>query len=88
MAAAVRELIECLGEDPSREGLLQTPTRSAKALLTLTENKSQRPSTRSTKGSRPPVARGSMRVNRSRSSLSATRSPRNGTAAGSLVPPK
>jgi hypothetical protein len=37
MAAAVRELIECIGEDASREGLLQTPARSAKALLTLTE---------------------------------------------------
>jgi hypothetical protein len=37
MAAAVRELIECMGEDSSREGLLQTPARSAKALLALTE---------------------------------------------------
>ena len=37
MAAAVRELIECMGEDASREGLLQTPARSAKALLALAE---------------------------------------------------
>lgn len=37
MCAAVRTLIECVGEDPDREGLLATPLRYAKALLFLTK---------------------------------------------------
>lgn len=37
MAAAVRTLLECLGEDPEREGLLDTPTRVTKSLLSLTD---------------------------------------------------
>jgi GTP cyclohydrolase I len=37
MCAAVRTLIECVGEDPDREGLLTTPSRYAKALLFLTK---------------------------------------------------
>lgn len=36
MCAAVRTLIECVGEDPDREGLQATPLRYAKALLFFT----------------------------------------------------
>lgn len=36
MRNAVRTLLECLGEDPGREGLLATPSRYANALLFLT----------------------------------------------------
>ena len=36
MATACRTLLECLGEDPEREGLVKTPMRMAKALLALT----------------------------------------------------
>lgn len=36
MAAAMRTIIECLGEDPEREGLERTPMRAAKALQFLT----------------------------------------------------
>ena len=37
MSGAVRTLIECVGDDPDREGLLGTPSRYAKALLFLTQ---------------------------------------------------
>ncbi|KAF2021215.1 GTP cyclohydrolase I [Aaosphaeria arxii CBS 175.79] len=37
MAGAVRTLLECVGEDPSREGLLNTPERFAKAMLFFTK---------------------------------------------------
>jgi len=37
MCGAVRTLLECLGEDPSRDGLRATPLRYARALLDLTE---------------------------------------------------
>ncbi|PNP37027.1 hypothetical protein TGAMA5MH_11074 [Trichoderma gamsii] len=37
MQRAVRTLLECIGEDPSRNGLLNTPSRYAKALLFLTQ---------------------------------------------------
>jgi GTP cyclohydrolase I len=41
MEAAVRTLLECLGEDPEREGLVDTPKRVAKALLDCTCGYSQ-----------------------------------------------
>lgn len=37
MEAAVKELLECVGEDPEREGLVRTPHRMAKALLYFTK---------------------------------------------------
>ncbi|EUC66663.1 GTP cyclohydrolase I [Rhizoctonia solani AG-3 Rhs1AP] len=37
LAGAVKTLLECIGEDPEREGLLRTPERYAKALLWMTK---------------------------------------------------
>lgn len=37
MTEAVRTLLECVGEDPEREGLLKTPERYAKALQFFTK---------------------------------------------------
>ncbi|KAI9036826.1 GTP cyclohydrolase I [Aspergillus affinis] len=37
IATAVRTILECLGEDPSRDGLLRTPQRYAKALKFFTQ---------------------------------------------------
>jgi GTP cyclohydrolase I len=36
LSNAVKTILECLGEDPSREGLKKTPERYAKALLWMT----------------------------------------------------
>lgn len=36
MASAIRTILECIGEDPDRQGLLKTPERYAKALLWMT----------------------------------------------------
>lgn len=37
LADAVRTILECIGEDPEREGLLGTPERYAKALMYFTK---------------------------------------------------
>jgi GTP cyclohydrolase I len=37
LSGAVRTILECLGEDPKREGLLGTPERYAKAMLYFTK---------------------------------------------------
>lgn len=37
LSDAVTTIIECLGEDPNREGLLDTPERYAKAMLFFTK---------------------------------------------------
>lgn len=37
MADAYRSILQSVGEDPSREGLLKTPERAAKALLYFTK---------------------------------------------------
>lgn len=42
MAAAVRTLLECIGEDPDRDGLVKTPERYAKALLWMTKGYAER----------------------------------------------
>ena len=41
MAGAVKVLLECIGEDPSRGGLLDTPMRVAKALTFMTKGYQQ-----------------------------------------------
>lgn len=42
LAAAVRTMLECIGEDPDREGLLKTPERYAKALMWMTRGYEER----------------------------------------------
>lgn len=42
LAGAVRTLLECIGEDPDREGLARTPERYAKALLWMTKGYEER----------------------------------------------
>ncbi|KAI0312478.1 hypothetical protein OF83DRAFT_1067112 [Amylostereum chailletii] len=42
LAAAVRTVLECIGEDPDREGLLRTPERYAQALMWMTKGYEER----------------------------------------------
>jgi hypothetical protein len=42
LAGAVRTILECLGEDPDREGLRKTPERYAKALIWMTRGYEER----------------------------------------------
>jgi GTP cyclohydrolase I len=41
MTAACRTILECIGEDPEREGLIKTPSRWANALLFMTQGYQQ-----------------------------------------------
>ena len=41
MESAIRTLLECVGEDPDREGLVRTPHRFAEALLFFTKGYAQ-----------------------------------------------
>lgn len=38
----MKVLLECIGEDPGRDGLLKTPERYAKALLWMTKGYEER----------------------------------------------
>ncbi|KAI6004130.1 hypothetical protein EDD15DRAFT_2385197 [Pisolithus albus] len=42
MIAAVRTILECIGEDPDREGLLRTPERYANAVMWMTRGYEER----------------------------------------------
>ncbi len=42
LADAVRILLECIGEDPDRDGLRRTPERYANALMWLTRGYEER----------------------------------------------
>lgn len=42
LAAAVKTVLECIGEDPERDGLIKTPERYAKALLWMTKGYEER----------------------------------------------
>ncbi|KAI0082600.1 GTP cyclohydrolase I [Panus rudis PR-1116 ss-1] len=42
LASAVRTILECIGEDPDREGLLRTPQRYAQALMWMTKGYEER----------------------------------------------
>jgi len=42
MCSAIRTILECIGEDPDREGLLHTPARYAQALLWMTKGYEER----------------------------------------------
>ena len=42
LAGAVRTILECIGEDPDREGLARTPVRYAQALMWMTKGYEER----------------------------------------------
>jgi GTP cyclohydrolase I len=42
LSTALRTVLQCIGEDPSREGLLRTPERYAKALMWMTKGYEER----------------------------------------------
>ncbi|KAL6309568.1 hypothetical protein BKA93DRAFT_723223 [Sparassis latifolia] len=42
LAAAVRTILDCIGEDPNREGLARTPERYAQALMWMTRGYEER----------------------------------------------
>lgn len=42
MASAVRTILDCIGEDPDREGLVRTPQRYAQALMWMTRGYEER----------------------------------------------
>ncbi|KAL4082006.1 hypothetical protein V8B97DRAFT_1913881 [Scleroderma yunnanense] len=42
MISAVRTILECIGEDPDREGLLRTPERYAQAVMWMTRGYEER----------------------------------------------
>lgn len=42
LAGAVRTLLDCIGEDPDREGLARTPERYAQALMWMTRGYEER----------------------------------------------
>jgi GTP cyclohydrolase I len=42
LSSALRTVLQCIGEDPAREGLLRTPERYAKALMWMTKGYEER----------------------------------------------
>lgn len=42
MISAVRTILECIGEDPDREGLQRTPERYAQAIMWMTRGYEER----------------------------------------------
>lgn len=42
IASAVRTILECIGEDPDREGLLRTPERFAQSVMWMTRGYEER----------------------------------------------